>query len=125
MMNRFVISFCFLLCGAGLQAQVETRAERSAQALSEQTPGKLFERRLALLAQAIQAENVQEMLILQRDIQQAVRESMALYSEGPSLQALEGALAALDNFSFHNASGAERQARMEMLQSVQTLIRGL
>ena len=122
-MNRFVFVFCFLCCGLGLQAQVETRAERSAQALSEQTPGKLFERRLALLEQAIQADDSQQLLILQRELVLAVRESMALYTEGPSLQALEGALAALDNFSFHNASGSARQAKLETLRSVRALIR--
>jgi hypothetical protein len=123
MMNRFVCIFCFLFCAFSLEAQVETRAERSAQALSEQTPGKLFEQRLALLEQAIQSEDGQQMLIVQREILLAVRESMAQYSGGPSLQALEGALAALDNFSFHNASGAVRQAKLEMLRSVQALIR--
>lgn len=122
-MNRFVCIFCFLICAFSSEAQVETRAERSAQALSEQTPGKLFEQRLALLEQAIQSEDGQQMLILQREILLAVRESMAQYSEGSSLQALEGALAALDNFSFHNASGAVRQAKLEMLRSVQALIR--
>ncbi|MGI9160401.1 MAG: hypothetical protein ACR2K1_11685 [Saprospiraceae bacterium] len=122
-MNRFVLIFCFLSCGLGLQAQVETRAERSAQALSEQTPGKLFAQRLALLEQAIQADDPQQLLILQRELMLAVRESMARYTEGAALQALEGALAALDNFSFHNASGAGRQAKLETLRSVQALIR--
>lgn len=123
MMNRFVLIFCFLFCGLGLQAQAETRAERSAQALSEQTPGKLFEQRLALLEQAIRSEDGQQMLILQRELVLAVREALAQYSEGPSLQALEGALVALDNFSFHNASAAARQAKLETLRAVQALIR--
>ena len=119
---RFILFFCLMLAGYGLQSQTETRAERSALALSEQAPGKLFEQRLSLLEQAILSNDVSQMLSLQRDLLMTIRETIDQTAGESAKISLEGVLSSLDNFSFHTASGSERQSKLEALRSVRALI---